>query len=153
MAGEVNQAKPHAQGERYTTVRRSAGPAASKEESLFEYHLYTMPRQTNLANNETKQLNLMSAEDVGFSKVYILSTPVGKRRLAQSQESKFDVNLTFDNQRQNHLGMPLPTGRVRVYQEDSSGALQLGGEDRVKHTPEDETVTLSVGKAFDLISE
>jgi hypothetical protein len=106
-----------------------------------------------LANNETKQINLMSADGVGFTKEYVLSSPAGNQRMAQSEKSKFDVKLKFDNRKKNKLGTPLPGGRVRVYQEDSSGALQLVGEDRVKHTPEDETVTLSVGKAFDLVAE
>ena len=99
------------------------------QESFFEYHLYTLPRRSNLANNETKQINLMSADGVGFTKEYVLSSPAGNQRMAQSKKSKFDVKLKFDNRKKNKLGMPLPGGRVRVYQEDSSGALQLVGEE------------------------
>jgi hypothetical protein len=154
VAGDVNRVAAQARPEMYMEKRMMASDmAGAREESLFEYHLYTMPRKTNLANNQTKQLKLMSAEDVGFTKDYILSTHVGNQRMAQSQTSKFDVKLNFDNRKKNNLGMPLPAGRVRVYQQDLSGALQLVGEDRVKHTPEDETVTLSVGKAFDLVAE
>jgi len=153
VAGDVNRVKDQVVQERFDTVRRAMSSPMPQQESFFEYHLYTMPRKSTLANNETKQLNLMSAEGVGFKKEYILLSHAGNQRMAQSQESKFDVKLKFDNSTGNQLGVPLPAGRVRVYQEDSSGALQLVGEDRVKHTPEDETVTLSVGKAFDLVAE
>jgi len=154
VAGDVNRVTAQAQPELYARDRMmSSARAAPQEESLFEYHLYTMPRKTDLANNESKQLNLMSAEDVSFSKEYILASHIGNQRLVESQESRFDVKLKFDNRSKNNLGLPLPAGRVRVYQADSSGALQLVGEDRLKHIPEDETVTLSVGKAFDLIAE
>ena len=155
VAGDVNRVKADRQlyEERFTTARRAMSEAMPQQESFSEYHLYTLPRRSNLANNETKQINLMSADGVGFTKEYVLSSSAGNRRMAESKKSKFDVKLKFDNRKKNKLGMPLPAGRVRVYQEDSSGALQLVGEDRVKHTPEDETVTLSVGKAFDLVAE
>lgn len=155
VAGDVNRVKADRQlyEERFTTARRAMSEAMPQQESFFEYHLYTLPRRSNLANNETKQINLMSADSVGFTKEYVLSSSAGNQRMVQSEKSKFDVKLKFDNRTQNKLGMPLPAGRFRVYQEDSSGALQLVGEDRVKHTPEDETVTLSVGKAFDLVAE
>jgi hypothetical protein len=49
--------------------------------------------------------------------------------------------------------MPLPAGTVRVYQGDSKGRLQLIGEDRVGHTPKDETLDLHIGNAFDVVAE
>ena len=67
----------------------ASGMAGAREESRFEYHMYTMARKANLANNQTKQLKLMSAEDVGFTKDYVLSTHVGNQRVVQSQNSKF----------------------------------------------------------------
>ncbi len=155
VAGDVNRVKTDEQVRemRFTSPARAMSDEMAQQESFFEYHLYTLPRKTTLANNETKQINLMSADGVGFTKEYVLLSQAGNQRRAQIGESKFDVKLKFDNREKNKLGMPLPAGRVRVYQEDSSGALQLVGEDRVKHTPEDETVTLSVGKAFDLVAE
>jgi hypothetical protein len=42
---------------------------------------------------------------------------------------------------------------MRVYQEDSEGMLQFAGEDRIEHTPKDETVRLKMGNAFDVIGE
>jgi hypothetical protein len=51
------------------------------------------------------------------------------------------------------LGVPLPGGRVRLYEPDPGGALQFVGETRIGHTPEGEKVTLEMGTAFDLAAE
>ena len=53
----------------------------------------------------------------------------------------------------NKLGMPLPGGIMRIYQEDQDGMLQFAGEDRIKHTPKDEDVRLRMGEAFDVVAE
>jgi hypothetical protein len=38
------------------------------QEALFEYHLYTLPRPTTLADKQTKQVALLSAAGVPVSK-------------------------------------------------------------------------------------
>ena len=59
----------------------------------------------------------------------------------------------FKNEQQSGLGMPMPAGIVRVYQSDSSGGTQFVGEDRIDHTPKDETLNLKIGNAFDVVAE
>ena len=49
--------------------------------------------------------------------------------------------------------MPMPAGTVRVYQADSKGGVQFVGEDRIDHTPKDETLNLKIGNAFDVVCE
>jgi hypothetical protein len=49
--------------------------------------------------------------------------------------------------------MPMPSGIVRVYQEDSKGGVQFVGEDRINHTPKDEVLNLKIGNAFDVVAE
>ena len=51
------------------------------------------------------------------------------------------------------LGQPMPAGVVRVYQADSRGGLQFVGEDRINHTPKDESLNLKIGNAFDVVCE
>ena len=46
-----------------------------------------------------------------------------------------------------------PAGTVRVYQADSKGGVQFVGEDRIGHTPKDETLKLKIGNAFDVVAE
>jgi len=40
-----------------------------------------------------------------------------------------------------------------VYQSDSKGGMQFVGEDRIGHTPKDETIDLKTGNAFDVVCE
>jgi hypothetical protein len=51
------------------------------------------------------------------------------------------------------LDADLPAGEIRVYQADIDGAALLIGENRIKHTPKGETVSIFLGHAFDIIPE
>ena len=46
-----------------------------------------------------------------------------------------------------------PRASIRVYQEDSKGGVQFVGEDRINHTPKDETLNIKIGNAFDVVCE
>ena len=61
--------------------------------------------------------------------------------------------LDIQNSEQNHLGMPLPKGTLRVYKADKSGAKQFIGEDAIDHTPRDEKVRVKMGEAFDVVGD
>ncbi len=124
-----------------------------KEESLFEYHLYTLPRPTTLRENQTKQVALLSAGEVPVRKEYVLK---GQRYYYQGQygeiadKLKVGVFVEFDNRKESNLGMPMPKGVVRVYKRDTSGQSQFVGEDAIDHTPDLEKVRLKLGDAFDI---
>src|SRR5690242_6304170 len=63
------------------------------------------------------------------------------------------VYYQFKNEANAGLGMPMPAGTIRVYQADSKGGTQFVGEDRIDHTPKDETLNLKIGNAFDVVCE
>ena len=46
----------------------------------------------------------------------------------------------FVNSVANHLGIPLPAGRMRFYRQDQDGQVEFTGENQIEHTPKDETV-------------
>ncbi|MBS1785806.1 MAG: DUF4139 domain-containing protein, partial [Acidobacteria bacterium] len=123
------------------------------EQSLFEYHLYTLDRPTTIAANQTKQVALLSASSVPVTKDLVLE---GQPYYYQSNYGelgatlKVGVYLRFDNREANRLGMPLPKGIVRVYKQDSEGRAQFVGEDHIDHTPKNETVKLKLGESFDV---
>src|SRR5260370_33045487 len=67
---------------------------------------------------------------------------------------KVDTYLSFRNKAENGMGVPLPSGRVRVAKLDTAdGSLEFIGEDRIDHTPKNETVLLKLGSAFDVVGE
>jgi hypothetical protein len=125
------------------------------EESFAEYHLYTMPRRTTIKQNQSKQLALMNASGVATKKRYEYRGQLHfySQPMPPMLGENISVFLDFENEEENDLGVPLPGGVMRIYQEDSEGMLQFAGEDRIQHTPKDETVTLRMGQAFDVIGE
>ena len=136
----------------------SAKPAAApfSEESFFEYHLYSLQRATTIKENQTKQVSLLSADGVPINKQYVYrgSQQYFRSRLGTPiSNQKIEVYVDLANKKENNLGMPLPRGTVRVYKADSDGSLQFVGEDRIDHTPKDETIKIKMGEAFDVVGE
>lgn len=155
VAGDVNVVSPQRRGEFDVKMARAAVQEAAVEEAFGEYHLYTIPRRTTIKDNQTKQVSLMTASGVGVTKSYEFGGQgyYFAQRIPEPVKEKVAVFLEFDNEEENNLGVPLPGGIMRVYQADSSGALQFSGEDRIDHTPKDEEVRLRLGNAFDIVGE
>jgi len=132
-------------------------PAPAKrgfeEEAFFEYHLYTLQRPTTVRDNEQKQVMLLSAAAVPLTKKFVYDPARPRYWGPQDPTKQVQVILEFKNSEENHMGMPLPAGKVRVYKADQSGSLQFAGEDAIQHTPKDEKVELYLGNAFDLVAE
>lgn len=120
-------------------------PPSFEEKAFFEYHLYTLQHPTTLKDRQTKQISLFEPTDVSGKREYIYD--------GQRNQENVNVNLVFENSKSEGLGLPLPAGKVRVYQQDDDGSLEFVGEDRIEHTPVDEEVRLIVGTAFDLKGE
>ncbi|MEW6295091.1 MAG: DUF4139 domain-containing protein [Candidatus Diapherotrites archaeon] len=142
----------------YETLYKTLGAAPSAEqfieEALFEYHLYTLDRTTDLMNNESKQISLLASENVPVKKEFIFDASKSSYwYYGSSNTTKVEVKLAFKNSTESALGVPLPKGIVRVYKEDSQGQLQFLGEDEIDHTPKDEERRVFVGYAFDITGE
>ncbi|HWZ87687.1 MAG TPA: DUF4139 domain-containing protein [Polyangiaceae bacterium] len=127
-----------------------------KQEGLFEYHLYTLQRPTNLLDKEQKQVSLLAASGIRLDKrlIFFGAEQYFRGNYGQVQQNqKVGVYLDFQNSEQNHLGMPLPKGTVRVYKSDKSGQQQFIGEDAIDHTPRDERIRIKLGEAFDVLGD
>jgi hypothetical protein len=166
IAGDVRRIKPPAMmggmAGRGAVMDAVAAPAF-QEESLFEYHLYTLDGTTTVRNNEQKQMTLLTANKAPCVKKFVYDGRTGfwgifnpefrpGEQWDTSNYKKVNVIVEVKNAKPN-LGIPLPKGRMRLYKADSRGSLQFVGEDEIDHTPKDETVRLKVGDAFDVVGE
>lgn len=157
VAGDVNQVEqarpvPMASMRKNQMMVADAMPAIA-EESLLEYHLYFLERPTTLAENQTKQVALLSAQAIPVRKELVLRGSPYYYQSSQGdlgQKLKAGVFVEFDNKESAKLGKPLPKGIMRVYKKDSQGNAQFVGEDRIDHTAKNETVRLKLGDAFDV---
>lgn len=160
VAGDIHRAEDRAayEGRMRDDVAKSAARQEQfKEESFFEYHLYTLQRRTTIKNAQTKQISLLDARGVSASKQFIIyGQPYyyhGYNRPGDPIKEKVGVYIELMNSEKNGLGQPLPAGIVRLYKADAAGGQQFIGEDRIDHTPKDESVKLKVGDAFDIVGE
>lgn len=169
VAGDVQRIQPRnpqpfARGGRSAGIEMMADAEGFEEQSFFEYHLYTLPRRTDIANNSTQQLTLFpSVNGAEITKELVYeptrsagfgSDPYLNRGFIPSGGNKIGAFIAFRNTRENRLGMPLPKGRIRAYKQDpKDGTLEFIGEDLIEHTPRNETVRIKLGDSFDVVGE
>lgn len=163
LAGEVQRVQPSRprmpRGGSGGMPETMAGAPGFAEETFADYHLYTLQRPATVANNEIKQISLLEAVNIPVTKKLILDPMMGYAGYRPNEGEvgtgtlRPQVRIEFTNDEKSKLGMPLPEGRFKVYQRDSSDSVQLLGEDRIQHTPKNEKLSLVVGKAFDIVAE
>jgi hypothetical protein len=138
-------------------VKAASAPAPFQQEAFSEYHLYSLGRRTSIFDQESKQISLLNASRFPLQKVYVVDGQSYYYRTAAQPgapvKDTVQVFYKFKNEDKAGLGMPLPAGTIRVYQADSRGGSLFVGEDRIDHTPKDETINLHIGNAFDIVAE
>jgi len=146
----------------FEAAPRAAAPQF-EERAFFEYHLYTLQRPTTVRDQQTKQIEFVSANQIPLEKIFVYDgaaqgpvffrEPLTDQAYGTPTNTKVNVLLEFTNTVTNNLGLPLPKGIIRVYKEDVDGSSQFIGEDQIDHTPKDEMIRLYVGDAFDVVGE
>ena len=158
VAGDVNRVRD--EREYHDKMLRAAIAEAKepapqfKEEGFFEYHLYTLQRPATIKQNQTKQINLVTADRIPVKKelLYYGARYYYRNRHSEAiSNQKVGVFVEIENRERNNLGMPLPKGIVRVYKHDKESSLQFVGEDSIDHTAKDEKLRIKLGDAFDVV--
>ncbi len=160
VAGDVNQVQDEMRFARRDKgllyeAKAAAAPSMA-EESLLEFHLYTLDRPTTIAENQTKQVALLTAAGIPAHKELLLRGAnyyYGSSYGDLGQKMKVGVFVEFYNKESANLGMPLPKGVIRVYKRDAAGNAQFVGEDRIDHTPKNEKIRIKLGEAFDVTAD
>ena len=170
MAGDVNKVVPAPVERRKARLfaMTAAAPmndeAPVTEKAFSEFHLYTISRPTTLRHHETKQVEFVRAQGVNAPRIFVYDGATmnygnwpmfrGEGDYGIPTNKKVWVLREFKNSEANKLGIPLPKGRLRFYQEDKDdSSLEFIGENEIDHTPKDETVRVYIGNSFDLAGE
>jgi hypothetical protein len=143
-----------------------AGGMGVTQKALDEYHVYDVGRPTTLRNHETKQIEFQRTDALEVQRVYEYEGQVipgydsrnnndypRQPNFSPSTNMKVSVVHVIKNTKANHLGVPLPAGRVRFYRQDTDGAMEFVGENMIGHTAADETLRLTTGASFDIVGE
>jgi len=170
MAGNVNKIEP-VQPRMAMAMAAGVGggmpPPEVTEKAFDEFHLYSLARPVSLHDHETKQVEFIRAANIKAATLYVYdgadlnnfrgwnSEMIRTNPEYGNQSSKkVWVMKEFKNSKDNGLGLALPAGRVRFYRrDDATQSLQFTGENTLDHTPENETVRLYTGDAFDIVGE
>ena len=171
MAGDVNKIQANSlAGRAYAAAQMVEVDAASapvvREKAFDEFHLYTLQRPTTLRDAETKQVEFVRATGIHAQRLFIYDGAHTDQYAYYNQDQiRQDVNYgtasnpkvwvmeEFKNAEANHLGIPLPKGKLRFYRRDTDGHLEFVGENTIDHTPKDETIRVFTGNAFDVTGE
>src|ERR1035438_7051185 len=167
MAGDVNKVQPQNQVMAMGRIGGNVDMASPQvtERAFEDYHLYTLPQPTTLRDRETKQVEFLRASGIQSKRLYIYDGARFDRnynnyqdlRQIQQYGTQSNPNVwvmrEFANSDANHLGVPLPKGRVRFYRRDQDGQVEFTGENEIDHIPKDETVRVYTGNAFDITGE
>ncbi len=122
-------------------VRESSVAPQAVEKTFFDYHMYTLNHLTTLKDNQTKQINIINGSNIPYKQYYKLDL----------EEEKADSIVEFLNSKDGGLGIAMPKGKIKLYKADEAdNSLEFIGEDLIDHTPKDEVIKLTIGKAFDI---
>lgn len=166
MAGDINKIEPQSDrillGKARAMEMSSAAPAVT-EKDFDDYHLYSIARPVDLADGESKQVAFVDTQGVSSQTLYRYDgAQIDRRYPANMEHIRNDPNYgtqsnpkvwiyrEFLNSKSNGLGIPLPKGRVRFYQQDSDGQMEFLGENNIDHTSIDANVSIYTGNAFDV---
>lgn len=152
LAGEPRSERPML-GRAYaadTMLMAKAEFAANSEEELFEYHLYRLKKPLSIANQQSRQTQLLESTTIPVTRKLLgryNALPSGREDAPLKQ--KLDVVLSFRNTSALGLGSPLPKGTLRAFQEQGE-ARHFLGEAPLERTAVGDMVELRIGQAFDV---
>lgn len=142
IAGDVNRAQDMTVNyDRMMYVQEASVAPQAEEKTFFDYHMYTLNHLTTLKDNQTKQINIINGVNIPYKQYYKLDL----------HEEKADIIVEIENSKESSLGIAMPKGKIKLYKADEAdNSLEFIGEDMIDHTPKDEVIKLTIGKAFDI---
>lgn len=157
VAGDVNQvgnggSAPRAMMMKSMAMMEDAYDSSVPSQSLSGYHLYTLPLKTDIKDKQSKQISLLERGNVAYEKELTLSSRLHFRPNSNAKFEKIHPNMIYvvKNVETANLGVALPAGVMRFYENDKQGNMQFVGEDSISHVAKGEEMRLSLGQSFDV---
>jgi hypothetical protein len=136
------------------TLRRSANLVAAapvtvitaEQEELGDLKLYRIPEPVTVAAHAQKQVALLSRSKVPFERIYSAQLTLIDS-LDEPQQAA--ILLRLKNEKAKNLGLPLPTGKVAVF-ETAEGRPMLLSEEAIEDSAVGQEVEISAGESPDV---
>jgi hypothetical protein len=115
-----------------------------QQEQLGDLKLYRVPDRTTLASRQSKQVRLMDHSGIPVSIFYQMDVTEDSEAAGPAHRL-----LRTKNSRDNHLGLPLPSGSIAVFATREGERLLLH-ESGIRDTAVDEEVEIDLGESPDV---
>lgn len=121
-----------------------------------ESYAYQIPSPATIGQDQMNRVSVLGTRIVPIKRDYAIRIPtLGDSGFAtESNESRPHtsavLSILFVNDQASHLGVPLPSGSVRVYEKDSGGQERYTGAASMGDTPKREHVSLTLSNVFDV---
>jgi hypothetical protein len=162
MGGDIHRlpsygAMPAAMAKEAVSAAMAPAEMDVQEKKFDDFHLYTVSRPITLRDGSVKQIEFARAAAIPTRRIYRFEAasseypgqPVLDRDWIADSEQKVVSRLEFENQKTAGLGLPLPSGVMRVYRKEGT-QVEFIGEDRLDHSPAGAKLKVVLGNAFDL---
>lgn len=136
-------------------VDAATGGAYMEQGTVGEYHIYNVPDKTTIKDNQTKQVKLFYYDDVKYDVEYRFTSPLNVSYYSGLEEFKKDNPATIykiKNEKESNLGIPVPKGIIRFYENDKAGKSQFVGESNINQLAINEETELQLGSAADIFA-
>jgi hypothetical protein len=117
-----------------------------QEEQLGDLKLYRVPDRTTVASRQSKQVRLMDRAQVPITTVY--AEDLAANQTASAAPATRLIRTM--NTTANHLGLPLPSGKVAVFS-PHQGENLLEHESGLRDTAVGEELEINMGTSFDVL--
>ena len=163
VAGEPNRAPTGAPAPMMAMATREkvmSADSAPQAQASGEYQAYKLPAPGSLPQGSVQRLRLLDpASNIACERRYETTAqsggwqppyPIIDKNFAagDGEPQPVTATLRFSNSKAAGLGLPLPAGRVRMFE-----GKEFLGEASLGHTAANQDVALAIGNVFDLSAE
>ena len=114
-------------------------------ESSGDFVLYTLAESLTLPKSEFVTVSLYPDTEVKLDRTYVFENEEKIK-----SEEPLSIEISFRNSEKN-MNIPLPAGRLQIYQRTENEGIIFAGEDFLPQTASGEDVTVVAGRAFNVI--
>jgi len=130
------------------SMKNSETESEMNQDPLGDYHIYSLANKINLKGEESITTRLYSSRVVSFKKTYLFENDEKSQK-----EEPLGIEYEISNTKLNNLGVPLPKGKIQLYQSALNGNIEYVGEDEIRQVPKGANAKIISGRAFNVVGK
>jgi hypothetical protein len=119
--------------------------ATARQEELGDLKLYRIPGSVTVAAHAQKQVALLQRSNVSFERLYAAAVELG----SEDEDKQASILLRARNVASTGLGLPLPSGRLAVFEQGLARPI-FGGEGSVDDVAVGQELEIQYGESPDV---